>query len=120
MTRRFLMWTLFVGLTVEWIAPAAAYVQATGTIGGLVTDESGAVMPGVTVEVTNTDTNQSRSGVTGTDGFYTFPLLQPGPYSVKATLQGFRTALREGVRVTVESTARVDVRLSVGQLEESI
>ncbi|HEY0875714.1 MAG TPA: carboxypeptidase-like regulatory domain-containing protein, partial [Vicinamibacterales bacterium] len=118
--RRYVMWALCLGLAVGWLLPATAFAQATGTITGVITDESGAVVPGVTVEVTNTDTNQSRSTVTGADGFYTFPLLQPGPYSIKATLQGFRTFLREGVRVTVESTSRVDVRMSVGQLEESV
>jgi hypothetical protein len=48
--------------------------------------------------------------VSGADGFYTFPLLQPGPYTVTATLQGFRTSVREGIRVTVESTSRIDMR----------
>jgi outer membrane receptor protein involved in Fe transport len=100
--------------------PAAAYAQATGTISGLVTDQSGGVMPGVAVDVTNTDTNQTRSAVTGADGFYSVPLLQPGPYTVKATLQGFRVTVREGIRVTVESTSRVDLALTVGGLEESI
>ena len=118
--RKCLVMALWLGIAIGWIGPVPAFAQATGTISGLVTDESGAVMPGVTVEVTNTATNQSRSVVTGTDGFFTVPLLQPGPYTVKATLQGFRTILREGVRVEVESTARVDVRMSVGQLEESV
>ncbi|MBA3639516.1 MAG: TonB-dependent receptor [Acidobacteria bacterium] len=118
--RRYLMLAVCLGVALGWLTPAAAYAQATGTISGLVTDQTGGVMPGVAVEVTNTDTNQTRSAVTGTDGFYTVPLLQPGPYGVKATLQGFRVTLREGVRVTVESTSRVDLALTVGGLEESV
>ena len=113
----FLTWLVVIAALAS---PATAFAQATGTISGVVTDESGAVIPGVTVEVTNTDTNQTRTAVTGADGFYTFPLLQPGPYAVKATLQGFKTYLREGLRVTVESTSRVDVRMTVGTLEESV
>ena len=118
--RRYLLATLGLCLVAGWLMPGTAFAQATGTISGLVSDQSGAVMPGVTIEVTNTDTNQTRSAVTGSDGFYTVPLLQPGPYNVRATLPGFRATLREGVRVTVESTARVDLALSVGSLEESI
>jgi outer membrane receptor protein involved in Fe transport len=102
------------------LAPGTAYAQATGTITGVVTDDTGAVMPGVTVEVTNTDTNQSRTAVSGADGFYSVLLLQPGPYSVKATLAGFKTAVRDGIRVEVQSTARVDVKMAVGGLEESV
>ena len=118
--RRHLIYALCLGMALMWLSPAHAFAQATGTISGVVTDESGAVVPGVTVEVTNTATNQTRTVVTGDDGFYTAPLLQPGPYSVSASLQGFRTSVREGVRVTVESTARVDVKMTVGALEESV
>ena len=117
--RRYVIVGIWLAIAVGWLAPRAT-AQATGTISGVVTDESGAVMPGVTIEVRNTDTNQTRTAVAGSDGFYTVPLLQPGPYTVKATLQGFRTHLREGVRVEVESTARVDVKMSVGGLEESV
>ena len=115
--RRHVFLALILGVALAWLSPATAFAQSTGTITGVVTDESGAVVPGVTVEATNTDTNQTRTAVTGPDGFYTFPLLQPGPYTIRATLQGFRTTLREGVRVTVESTARVDLRMTVGSLE---
>jgi outer membrane receptor protein involved in Fe transport len=100
--------------------PMMTFAQATGTITGIVTDESGAVMPGVTVEATNVGTNQTRTAVTGEDGFYSIPLIPPGQYSVKGTLQGFKTFVREGVTVTVESTARVDMKLTVGGLEETI
>ena len=97
-----------------------AYAQATGGIAGLVTDQSGAVLPGVLIEVTNASTSQTRTATTGDDGFYTVPLLQPGPYVLKATLQGFRGVSRQGITVTVESTARVDVALGVGQVAETI
>jgi hypothetical protein len=118
--RRYVMLVLLIATGIGSVTPETAYAQATGTITGVVTDETGAVMPGVAVEVTNTDTNQSRTAVSGADGFYSVLLLQPGPYSVKATLQGFKTALREGVRVEVQSTARVDVKMAVGGLEESV
>jgi hypothetical protein len=94
--------------------------QATGSIVGTVFDESGAVLPGVTIEVTNVATGQSRTALTRDDGYYSVPLLQPGVYQIKGTLNGFKTFLREGVTVTVESSARVDMRLAVGGLEESV
>ncbi len=104
-----------------WIgAHAPLWAQATGSIAGIVTDQSGAVLPGVTIEVTNVATSQTRNAVTRDDGYYTVPLLQPGSYQVKGTLNGFKTSVRDGVTVTVESTSRVDIRLAVGGLEESV
>lgn len=118
--RRYGLLALWLAIAVGWLAPPSLLAQATGTITGVITDEQGGVVPGVAVEVTNTATNQTRTATTGADGFYTVPLLQPGPYSVKATLQGFKTMVRDGITVAVGSTSRVDVRLGVGALEESI
>ena len=81
---------LLIAMVVLGLA-APAHAQATGTVTGVATDDSGAVMPGVTVNVTNTATSQVRTAVTGADGFYTVPLLPPGRYEVKATLAGFKT-----------------------------
>ena len=100
--------------------PLLVYAQATGQINGAVTDSSGGVLPGVTVEATNAGTGAVRTAITGADGLYTIPLLAPGNYTVKASLQGFRTSQREGVRVTVSETARVAFQLEVGQLTETI
>jgi outer membrane receptor protein involved in Fe transport len=100
--------------------PAWARAQASGQINGAVTDASGGVLPGVTVEAVNAGTGAVRTAVTGADGLYTIPLLPPGNYTVKASLQGFRTSQREGVRVTVSETARVAFQLEVGQLTETI
>ncbi len=102
------------------VLPSQAWAQATGQINGVVTDTSGGVLPGVTIEVTNRATGAVRTAVTGADGLFTVPLVQPGDYDVKASLSGFRTALRESVRVTVAETARVAFELEVGQLTETI
>jgi outer membrane receptor protein involved in Fe transport len=107
-------------LVAALLVPVLAAAQATGQINGLVADTSGAVLPGVTIEVTNVATGAVRTAVTGNDGLYTVPLLQPGDYNVKASLNGFRTALRENVRVTVTETARVAFQLEVGQLSETV
>ncbi len=102
------------------LMPSWVHAQASGQINGAITDPSGAVLPGVTVEATNAATGAVRSAVSGTDGLYTIPLLAPGNYTVKASLQGFRTSQRDGVRVTVSETARVAFQLEVGQLSETI
>ncbi len=109
-----------VGSVALVLLPTRARAQATGTIAGVVADESGGVLPGVTIEVTNPATGQVRLATTAEDGRYAVPLLQPGRYDVRATLAGFKTAVRDGVVVTVGDTARVDFRLAVGQIEESV
>src|SRR5689334_7686759 len=60
--------------------PQSARAQATGTLTGALTDNSGGALPGVTVEATNEDTAAVRTTVTGSDGFFTFPLMTPGKY----------------------------------------
>jgi hypothetical protein len=102
-----------------FFAPAWASAQASGQINGSVTDATGGVLPGVTVEATNTATGVTRSATSGADGLYTLPLLQPGNYNVKASLQGFRSQQRDGVRVTVTETARLTFQLEIGGLTET-
>ncbi|MBI3401590.1 MAG: TonB-dependent receptor [Acidobacteria bacterium] len=102
------------------VAPVRAWAQATGRIAGVVSDTSGAVVPGATVDATNRATGLTRSAVTEIDGAYTIPLLSPGLYDVKATLSGFRTTVRENVEVVVNETARIDVRLQVGSVAEQV
>ena len=79
-------------LAILALAVPHARAQATGSIAGLVTDSSGGVLPGVTVEATNVNTNGVRSVVSDAEGRYTVPLVQPGTYKVKASLSGFKSA----------------------------
>ena len=109
--------TLGMGLL---LLPARAWAQATGQITGVVTDSSGAVVPGVTVEVTNQATGLTRSAGTELDGVFTIPLLNPGVYEAKASLSGFRTTVRRGVEVAVNETSRVDLKLQVGSVTEQV
>lgn len=111
---------ILAAVVVSLWAPSLSFAQATGQINGIVTDSSGGVLPGVTIEAVSTATGASRSAVSGTDGLYTIPLLPPGLYTVKASLQGFRTSQQDAVRVTVSETARVAFQLEVGQLSETI
>jgi hypothetical protein len=101
--------------------PGPAFAQATrGTLLGTITDQTGAALPGATVVITETRTNVSRDTITNETGNFTFPNLLDGIYNVKAELQGFKTVIREGVRVTVNTSVRVDLALGVGALEETV
>src|SRR5262249_1260115 len=100
--------------------PVAASAQATGAITGLVTDASGAAVPGVTVAATSLGTAQVRTAVTGADRFYTLPLLPPAVYRLTAPLAGFRTSVRDGFEVVVNATVRADFSLQVGDVEERV
>src|SRR5436190_19284324 len=78
------------------LAGATAWAQATAQMTGTVRDESGAVLPGVTVTLTQTDTGFTRTVVTGDGGTYAMPNLPTGRYRLDASLQGFRTYIRTG------------------------
>src|SRR5438067_11872618 len=113
--RRFVITALAV------LCPALAGAQAVkGSLVGNVTDTSGAVLPGVTVTITEVNTNISYSTTTNESGYYTFSNLKDGTYRVKSELSGFKRVLREGVEVPVNSTVRIDLKMEVGALEESV
>src|SRR5688572_31527217 len=99
-------------------APAVAQVTTADLI-GRVTDNTGAVMPGVTVTITHTGTGDVRSQVTSGTGDYAFNLLPGGTYLVKSELQGFKT---QEARVTVAAgdRARLDAKLEIGSITESV
>ncbi|HET8781742.1 MAG TPA: carboxypeptidase regulatory-like domain-containing protein, partial [Pyrinomonadaceae bacterium] len=91
-----------------------------GTILGTVTDPSGAVVPNATITVRNTSTGLERSTSTDVDGNYTVPELPIGNYEVRIERTGFVSARVENVAVEVAGERRVDVKLSVGGLQEVI
>jgi hypothetical protein len=91
-----------------------------GTILGTITDSSQAVMPGVQVAVTETNTNARRTLATNDSGFYSFPNLDPGVYRVEVEHSGFRKMVRAGIDLTANTTARVDLELSVGSVSDVV
>jgi len=110
-----------VSLALLIASPIAAHAQAVkGSMLGNVSDTSGFVLPGVTVTITEVNTNLSYSTVTNESGYYTFSNLKDGTYRVKSELSGFKRVLREGVEVPVNSTVRIDLKMEVGALEESV
>jgi hypothetical protein len=103
------------------LASAQALAQvSTGQISGRVTDGTGAVLPGVTVTVTQTDTQLIRTAVTNELGVYTLTSLPVGPYRLEAALQGFTTFVVPGIAVLVNANLVVDAALQLGSVAESI
>ena len=104
------------------LAPVAlAQSQATtGLVEGTVTDPSGAVMPGVSVTLTNTATNYEKTLTTDDRGRYRAPLLPLGPYKVSASLDGFATLVREGLELNLGATLTVNIQMQVKAAEEEI
>ncbi len=102
------------------VALPAAAQRTTGEIIGKVVDESGSILPGVTVTLRGAGVAGTPTVTTSETGTYRFPVLPPGTYDVEYTLAGFTTLKREAIPVAVGSTVELDVAMKVGVLEESI
>lgn len=89
-------------------------------VDGVVTDESGGLLPGVTVVVRNSDTGLVREVITDADGRYVVPGLPPGSYEVRAELTGFQPALQPKVTLQVGQTTSIDLALKVGTVSEQV
>jgi hypothetical protein len=102
------------------LASGPAWAQATAQLSGTVHDESGAVLPGVTVTATQTDTGVSRTAVTDESGAYVLSNLPLGPYRLEVSLQGFRTYVQTGIVLQVGAAPVLNPVLGLGSLEESV
>jgi hypothetical protein len=102
-------------------SPAIILAQAVkGGLLGNVTDSSGLAVPGATVTITETRTNISYNTTTNESGYYIFSNLKDGVYRVVAELTGFKKVVRDSVIVDVNATLRVDLKMEVGAIEESV
>jgi Carboxypeptidase regulatory-like domain len=121
MCRKLSLTLLFVLLVlVGFVWPAAA--QGVGAIGGTVMDASGAVLPGATVKLSSLQgtIGSNQETTSDTRGTYQFMRLVPGTYTVTVTMQGFRSAEQRNIAVSSDQTARADLTLAIGQLEEGV
>jgi hypothetical protein len=99
--------------------PAGAQ-ETTGTITGAVTDQTGAVLPGVTVSVRQVQTARVTEVVTNTSGIYTAALLQPGSYEVTFNLSGFQPVVVRGIELHVNDRLEIPAKMGVSQVSETI
>lgn len=100
--------------------PLCAQTAGTGAVVGTVTDPSGGVVPGVTVNLTNRDTGVQRTATTDAAGLYRFSLLSPGKYDLEFTAQGFKTQKQTETAILVTETQRLDIVMQVGDRAETI
>lgn len=112
---------IFATLLLALGSVSLASAQGVGAIGGTTADASGAVLPGVTVSLLNPGLiGGTQTTVTDERGGYLFTRLVPGRYNVRAELSGFRPTVQENVIVNADATARADLKLELGNVEESI
>ncbi len=101
---------LSLGLLVLMLSGSLAMAQLTqGTISGVLRDETGAVLPGVDLTLTNVATGVGRNTVSDGEGRYAAPNLSVGEYQIRAELPGFQTTVVEGIELTVGQRSVVDV-----------
>ena len=112
-------WTLGIIVLAMSMAGSAAAQSFTGGLRGAVRDANG-VVPGVTVQLINEATNQTRDAVSNDQGEYNFAAVPPGTYTIKAALTGFRTFENKAVRIGAQQFITMDIQLEVGQLQETI
>ncbi|HYZ83417.1 MAG TPA: TonB-dependent receptor [Bryobacteraceae bacterium] len=94
--------------------------QNFGEITGVVTDGSGAVMPGVVVTIVSTATNQVRTATTNESGVYAVPSLVPGLYDIRAENTGFKTGIRKDIDLEVGAVARINFTMEVGDVSQQV
>ena len=113
----FLGFSLFL---IGGLAQVAEAQELRGGINGIATDSTGAILPGVSVTVAGPALVQPRTVTSGPNGRYRFPSLPSGVYSVTLELDGFQTVRREGIKLTLRRTLKVDAVMSPASLTEEV
>jgi len=101
-------------------SPMALGQAEQGQITGVVRDSSGAVIRGVKITGKNRETNVVSSTISGDDGYYTLPYLQPGFYNVSAEQNGFSTTAVNGVHITVDLHTTVNLTMKIGNISQTV
>lgn len=103
---------------VTWVQPLCA--QEQGTISGIVTDNSGAVVPNAQVKITNDQTGLSRTFQTNDSGNYNAPAILIGRYTLEVTAPGFATYRQTGISVSPNDNIRIDAHINVSSIQETV
>src|SRR6266576_4174257 len=118
---RTLMWLMFCGVSAFMLSPRITRAQvATASINGMVTDSSGAVVPGATVSLRNVATNVVKSTTTNDTGNYALVNIVPGRYTLRVSKEGFTTATEPEFDLAVNQTATLDFNLRIGSPTETV
>jgi Carboxypeptidase regulatory-like domain len=118
---RFSRFVSFAGVVaVVFLGTLAAWAAITGSISGVVTDPSGAVVPGVTVVATAVSTNVQSTAVTDSKGFYNLPTLSVDTYNLSTSQPGFRDYQQTGIKIDANSALRVDITMQLGTVTNTV
>src|SRR5712692_7285086 len=120
--RRFTTAAWLLAVVVILARPTIALAQAVANaqIQGVVSDASGAVIPGAQVKATQTEMGRVRTTVSGSDGSYALPNLPIGPYTLEATAQAFKTHVQSGIILQVGNNVQINVQLQVGAVTQDV
>jgi hypothetical protein len=110
----------FIFSVLAFTPPRASCQFTTASLGGIVSDSSGAIVPGASVTVLHTDTGTSKTLVTGADGSYLFPVLPVGTYQLAVEKAGFTKYIQSGIVLTVNQAANQPVVLQVGGAAQQV
>ncbi|MBI4907714.1 MAG: TonB-dependent receptor [Acidobacteria bacterium] len=113
------MLTTFRVLILTALCAASAFAQ-TASITGRITDQTGSAVPGARIRVLSTASNMETAVETNEQGLYTVPALLPGRYNVSVTKAGFQTLQQDGLELSVNQAARLDLALAVGQVSDRV
>ncbi len=102
-----------------FLLPAVVFAQ-NATLTGTVTDNTGGVMPGVTVTATEIDTGRSQTSVANENGQYRVPLLPPGTYTLVAEIAGFAPIVVTPLELLVGQSANVNIQMGLAGVEETV
>src|SRR2546428_11268825 len=116
---RHILFAVWLSLFLALFLASPALAQ-TGQINGVITDNTGGVVPGASVKAVEAATGLSRDTLTGVDGRYTFTSLRPTTYDITAELTGFRPSQRKGVLLQANQNLTVNLALELGTLAETI
>ena len=114
------IWVVVLGVLSLFVTSTVAWGQSSAQVSGTVKDSTGAVMAGVQVTMTQTETGLARSVVTDSAGFYTMPNLPVGPYKLEAVQSGFGTYVQSGILLQVADSLNLNVTMAVGQVTQSV
>jgi hypothetical protein len=107
-------------IVVVLLSATAAIASITGTISGIVTDPGGAVVTGAAVTATNVQTGVAQTATTDAKGFYSFPALAIGTYTVRVHHEGFKDSEQQNIIIDANSAVRADAKLQVGAVAEQV
>ena len=102
------------------LASVTVFAQANSEVTGIVTDQSGAVVPGASITITDPANGTVKTTVSGATGLYSIPGLNPSSYTLKVTATGFQAYEQRSLTVNVSSTVRVDIKMTLGAATETV